>query len=317
MYRGLADPKTGAQLYPGLAPGSEPFWPHRDPANPFAIPVSHYKWLVVANPDWDWRSFDFSDTEDYAAHVKAEARLAPILNATSPDLKAFRQRGGKLLQYHGWNDQLISPQNSIDYYQSVLKFFGSAADVDGFYRLFMAPGMAHCSGGTGPNSFDMQAALERWVERGAAPDQILATRATNGIVDRIRPLCRFPRTAVYSGRGDTNDAANFTCQAAVTVSVRRSRGRLLSTPGIAPDDALVPALCEEVRTPPVAGPRKSAVSPADDCAVGSINNTHHIAAALGDEGHRVAFVLVARYECGRIRHRLCFELPNHCCQPRG
>ena len=212
VYRGLTDPKTGAQLYPGLAPGSEPFWPHRDPANPFAIPVSHYQWLVVATPDWDWRSFDFADAEDYAAHVKAEARLAPILNATSPDLKAFRQRGGKLLQYHGWNDQLISAQNSIDYYQSLLKFFGSAADVDSFYRLFMAPGMAHCGGGTGPNSFDMQTALEQWVERGAAPDQILATRATNGIVDRIRPLCKFPATAVYSGRGDTNDAANFTCR---------------------------------------------------------------------------------------------------------
>ena len=94
----------------------------------------------------------------------------------------------------------------------MLKFFGSAADVDGFYRLFMAPGMAHCGGGTGPNSFDMQAALEQWVERGAAPDQILATRATNGVVDRIRPLCKFPATAVYSGRGDTNDAANFTCR---------------------------------------------------------------------------------------------------------
>ena len=212
VYRGLVDPKTGAQLYPGLARGSEPFWPHRDRNNPFPIPLSHYKWLVFADPEWDWRSFDFSDPEDYAAHVKAEAKLAPILNATSPDLKAFRQRGGKLLQYHGWNDQLISAQNSIDYYESVLKFFGSAAEVDGFYRLFMAPGMAHCSGGTGPNSFDMQAALEQWVERGIAPDQVVATRSTNGIVDRIRPLCKFPATAVYRGQGDTNDAANFTCR---------------------------------------------------------------------------------------------------------
>jgi feruloyl esterase len=144
--------------------------------------------------------------------VKAESRLAPILNATSPDLKAFRQRGGKLLQYHGWNDQLISAQNSIDYYESVLKFFGTPSEVDSFYRLFMAPGMAHCGGGTGPNSFDMQAALEQWVERGTPPEQVVATRSTNGIVDRIRPLCKFPRVAVYSGRGDTNDAANFTCR---------------------------------------------------------------------------------------------------------
>ncbi len=212
VYRGLTDPATGAQVYPGLAPGSEPFWPHRDRDSPFPIPLAYFKWLVFADPDWDWRTFDFSDPEDYQAHLKAESRLAPILNATSPDLQAFRQRGGKLLQFHGWNDQLISPQNSIDYYLTVLKFFGAATEVDSFYRLFMAPGMAHCSGGTGPNSFDMQAALEQWVERGAAPEQVVATRSTNGVVDRIRPLCKFPRVAVYQGRGDSNDPANFTCR---------------------------------------------------------------------------------------------------------
>ena len=90
-----------------------------------------------------------------------------------------------------------------------------------------------------------------------------------------------------------------------------------SDPGIPPDDALVPALFEEIRTPPVAGPRKPAVGVAHDRAVGSINNTHHIAAALGDEVHGVAFVLVARNECGRIRNRLGLELTYHCRQPRG
>ena len=124
VYGGLKDPRTGAQLYPGLAPGSEPFWPHRDPANPFPIPLSHYKWLVFGDPNWDWKTFDFADPDDYQAHLKAEAKFAPIMNATNPDLRAFRQRGGKLLQYHGWNDQLIAPQNSIDYYESVQAFFG-------------------------------------------------------------------------------------------------------------------------------------------------------------------------------------------------
>jgi feruloyl esterase len=211
VYSGLKDPKTGAQLYPGLAPGSEPYWPHRDAANPFPIPLSHYKWLVFAIPDWDWKTFDFSDPDDYQAHVKAEAKFAPLLNATNPDLRAFRERGGKLLQYHGWNDQLISPQNSIDYYESVLSFFGRGGDVPNFYRLFMAPGMAHCSGGTGPNTFDMQTALERWVETGVPPDRVIATRAVNGVVDRLRPLCPYPQVAVYNGSGDSNDAANFTC----------------------------------------------------------------------------------------------------------
>ncbi|RPJ83720.1 MAG: tannase/feruloyl esterase family alpha/beta hydrolase, partial [Acidobacteria bacterium] len=200
VYRGLRDPKTRAQLYPGLAPGSEPFWPHRDPANPFPIPISHYKWLVFGDPNWDWRSFDFTDPDDYEAFQKAESKFAPILNATNPDLRAFRDRGGKLLQYHGWNDQLIAPQNSIDYHESVRSFFGPAGDVDSFYRLFMAPGMAHCSGGTGPNTFDMQSALEHWVERGVAPEQVVATHSINGVVDRLRPLCPYPKVAVYTGK---------------------------------------------------------------------------------------------------------------------
>ncbi|HET7220283.1 MAG TPA: tannase/feruloyl esterase family alpha/beta hydrolase [Vicinamibacterales bacterium] len=219
IYGGLKDPKTGVQLYPGLVPGSEPFWPNRDPSNPFPIPIAHYKWLVFADPAWDWKSFDFRDPADYDAHQKAEAKLAPLMNATSPDLSAFRERGGKLLHYHGWNDQLITPLNSIDYYESVLAFFGKGQDpaaalkdVQTFYRLFMAPGMAHCGGGTGPNQFDMQTVLERWVESGVAPDRIVAAHSINGVVDRARPLCPFPQVAAYKGTGDTNDAANFECR---------------------------------------------------------------------------------------------------------
>ena len=219
IYGGLKDPTTGAQLYPGLVPGSEPFWPHRDPANPFPIPIAHYKWLVFADPNWDWKTFDFAAPAGYQAFLKAESKFAPLLNATNPDLREFRKRGGKLLQYHGWNDQLIAPQNSIDYYESVVSFAKgqdrttALADVQSFYRLFMAPGMAHCNGGTGPNSFDMQNALEQWVERGVAPEQIVATRSINGVVDRSRPLCAYPKVAVYKGKGDWNDAANFVCQA--------------------------------------------------------------------------------------------------------
>ncbi len=212
VYRGLKDPRTGAHLYPGLAVGSEPFWPHRDPSSPFPIPIAHYKWLVFADPNWDWRTFDLADPAGYQAFAKAESKFAPILNATDPNLREFRQRGGKLIQYHGWSDQLIAAQNSIDYYESVTSFFGRDGDVRSFYRLFMAPGMAHCGGGPGPNSFDMQAALEEWVERGTAPEEIVATHSTNGVVDRLRPLCAYPKLAVYKGKGDTNDAVNFACR---------------------------------------------------------------------------------------------------------
>ncbi len=130
VYGGLKDPKTGAQLYPGLVPGSEPFWPNRDLANPFPIPIAHYKWLVFADPNWDWKTFDFSDPADYrgAPEGRSQVRADPQRDRSEP--QAFRQRGGKLLQYHGWNDQLITPLNSINYYESVLSFFGWSGSQD-------------------------------------------------------------------------------------------------------------------------------------------------------------------------------------------
>jgi feruloyl esterase len=101
-----------------------------------------------------------------------------------------------------------------------MSFFGAGRadrssvlrDVQSFYRLFMAPGMAHCGGGPGPNAFDMETALEQWVERSIAPERIVATHAVNGVVDRLRPLCPYPKVAVYSGKGDTNEEASFVCR---------------------------------------------------------------------------------------------------------
>ena len=117
--------------------------------------------------------------------------------------------------YHGWNDQLITAQNSVNYYESVRSSVG-ATRTDASVRLFMAPGMTHCSGGPGPNQADWLAALEQWVERGVTPARIVASRSTNGAVDRTRPLCAYPQVAQYNGKGSTDDAANFSCGASDT-----------------------------------------------------------------------------------------------------
>jgi len=129
-----------------------------------------------------------------------------------PNLKPFIDRGGKLIQYHGWSDPQISPGNSTQYYSRVLEVLGGKSNVDAAYRLFMVPGMGHCGGGEGPNTFDTLAALEQWVEHGRAPDRIIASHAANGSVDRTRPLCPFPQAAVYTGAGSINDAENFVCR---------------------------------------------------------------------------------------------------------
>lgn len=218
VYGGPRDPRTGTQVYPGLPLGSELTWEVLlNTDRPFPIPISFYRWVVFADSQWNWKAFDPRRPADYAALQHADSQYAPVLSAIDPDLGRFRQRGGKLIQYHGWSDQLISAQNSIAYYESVLARSGrdkpkALRDVQEFYRLYMVPGMFHCGGGTGPNVFDLQTALERWVEQQDAPEAVVATHLTNRVVDRSRPLCPYPKTAVYKGNGDTNDAANFECR---------------------------------------------------------------------------------------------------------
>jgi feruloyl esterase len=202
------NPRTGAEIFPGLEPGSEMGWAlQAGGPRPEGNSLDRLTHLVFKNSDWDWQTFNF-DT-DVALAEKADNGVG---DAVDPNLKEFASRGGKLLVYHGWSDQSIAPQATIQYYNSVLKAMGGATETSSWIRLFMVPGMGHCGGGEGPNAFNAMSALEEWVEKGKAPDRIIASHSTAGQVDRTRPLCPYPEVARYTGNGSIDDAANFVCR---------------------------------------------------------------------------------------------------------
>jgi len=199
---GPAKTAKGREIFPGYAPGAELGWGFLlGGTEPYANPLEDYKYVVYSNPDWDWHTYDVD--RDLAAAEKAGAGT---LTAVSQDLSAFTKHGGKLLMYHGWADQQIPPGASINFYTGVTPT--SAQDA---VRLFMVPGMGHCAGGEGPNTFDMVTPLEQWVEHQQAPARVVASHSTAGKVDRTRPLCAYPQVARYTGAGDINDAENFVC----------------------------------------------------------------------------------------------------------
>jgi feruloyl esterase len=204
MYAPLNAP-GGEVVFPGKAPGSETGWGyHLGGRQPF-VSVGSFQ-IAHGDENWDSKSFDLA--RDLTL---VDDKVGSIVNAIEPNLNRFKRRGGKLLLYHGWDDPLISPGNSIDYYLSVLERLRSARQDD-WMRLFMVPGMGHCAGGPGPNQVNWMAALERWRESNVAPDEIEAAHVTGGRVDMTRPLCPYPQVATYKGMGDTNDAANFVCK---------------------------------------------------------------------------------------------------------
>ena len=206
LYSSSINPRTGKALYSGLEPGSEMGWETWGGPSPMGIGLDYFRYVLFENPRWDFRTLDFD--RDIA---RAEALDSKRLNATDPNLTPFFARGGKLIQYHGWNDPQISPGNSVAYYQSVVDKLGEKT-VEDSYRLFMVPGMAHCGGGEGPNSFDVVTALEEWREGKQAPERVIASRFQATQLLRSRPLCPYPQTAVYSGSGSTDRAANFVCR---------------------------------------------------------------------------------------------------------
>jgi feruloyl esterase len=230
LYEGTLDSK-GRVVYPGYLPGAEEgeggwgLWITGPvPAKSLMAFFGNgfFSGFVYEKADWDYKTFRV-DADLKAANEKT----AKALNATDPDLKSFQGRGGKLILYHGWNDPAITALNTINYYDSVIGKMGQR-DADSFVRLYMVPGMQHCGGGPGPDSFgavgdlkfddpqrSVDASLEQWVEKGTAPSTIIASKYVGE--DKVhpkmtRPLCAYPQSAKYKGSGGTDDAANFVCQ---------------------------------------------------------------------------------------------------------
>jgi feruloyl esterase len=229
IYAGPHD-SHGREVFPGFLPGAEDgqggwgIWitgPAPAKSLMALFGIGYFTNMVYEKSDWDYKTFGVD-----AGLKLAEEKTASALNATDADLKPFKARGGKLILYHGWDDPAIPALNTVNYYESVLARMG-AKDADSFVRLYIVPGMQHCGDGPGADSFgqvghlkfddpqhSVDAALEQWVVKGAAPSTIIASKYAGE--DKVhpkmtRPLCAYPQAAKYKGSGDTNDAGSFVC----------------------------------------------------------------------------------------------------------
>ena len=207
MYTVPTNPRTNAPVFFNVEPGSELGWSMlaRGP-EPFSAATDQFRYVIFKNPEWDWHTLNLDS--DVALADKTDD---DTINAINPNIKGFPDHGGKLLMYHGWADPGVPPLASVNYYKTAVDTMGGEAKMSGSLRLFMVPGMGHCGGGEGPNTFDMMSAITAWRENGRAPERILAAHRTAGKVDRTRPLCAYPQVAKYKGTGSIDDAENFVC----------------------------------------------------------------------------------------------------------
>jgi len=229
LYEGPDDAK-GRKIFPGYLPGAEEgpggweTWitgPAPGKSLLFAFSGGYFSNFVYGKADWNYKNASVDQ-----AMKAADEKTAQMLNATEANLTALKARGGKLILYHGWNDPAISALNTINYYNDVVSKMG-ARETEALARLYLVPGMQHCGGGPGTDSFgqgaagtkdaqhSVELALEEWVEKGTAPAAIVATKYEGGDPSKgakmTRPLCPYPQVAEYKGSGDTNDASNFVC----------------------------------------------------------------------------------------------------------
>ncbi|GFE83722.1 feruloyl esterase [Steroidobacter agaridevorans] len=223
MYAGVIT-ESGEQLQPGVTAGSERYWTALMTPERVNTIFDRFRYSTfIPDPGPTWNAADFNFNDDY----KRLGNIGPLLSASNPDLRRFKSAGGKLITYAGWDDVYVSPAKIVDYYQTVERTMGGRQSTADFFRLFLLPGVTHCSGGKGADSADFLTALEDWVERGRAPDAILTAHAqpqTIAFSERYpyrdfpredadvaftRPIYPYPSYFKYKGHGDPKDAMNF------------------------------------------------------------------------------------------------------------
>ena len=224
IYDGPSD-SAGIQIFHGFEPGSEqvvtgfggnlasswmglvvPTEPGGNTAD-FGLANGTLQYLAFdpPQPEYDFLDFDFD------RDIEVFDRWSRLADALDTDLSSFRQQGGKVIMTYGWSDQILQPMMGVDYYEKAVQ--ANSPNAEEFIRLFMFPGMTHCSGGLGPDQNDAVTAVIDWVEAGVAPDQLLASKIEDGAVTRTRPVCAYPKVARYDGSGSIDDATNFQCAA--------------------------------------------------------------------------------------------------------
>jgi feruloyl esterase len=176
----------------------------------FSISFDWFRYFLAQDPKLDWTTITPAAYERF--YDQSIEEYSAVIGTDNPDLTAFRDHGGKAIIWHGWADQLITPEGTIDYYKRVQEKMGGAKKTSEFARLFLAPGVSHCGGGAGPTPYGQLDALLSWTEEGKAPSTLPAARRDQtGAITRSRPLCQYPLVAKYKGTGSTDDAANFIC----------------------------------------------------------------------------------------------------------
>ena len=174
----------------------------------YALADANFRFLALEDdaPGFSWLTFRFP------ADLARLKTMTEILSPLDTDLRPFKQTGGKLIVYHGWSDPGISAYGTLRYVDEMTRVVGGQAAADAFARAYFVPGMHHCSGGPGVDTFDMLPVLEQWVEHGVPPSHVVARHVVNGATARSRPLCPHPQVATYGGTGSIDDAASFVCR---------------------------------------------------------------------------------------------------------